>query len=44
MVADLYEDGGGLEPEIDAFARHVVADQEIEIGRMEALLERMDGR
>jgi uncharacterized protein (DUF305 family) len=44
MVAELYEDGGGFEPEIDAFARHVVADQEIEIGRMETLLERMDKR
>jgi len=44
MVADLYEDGGGFEPEIDAFARHVVGDQEIEIGRMETLLERINGR
>ena len=44
MVAELYEDGGGFEPEIDAFARHVVADQEIEIGRMETLLEKLDER
>jgi uncharacterized protein (DUF305 family) len=44
MVADLYDDGGGFESEIDAFARHVVGDQQIEIGRIEALLEGMGGR
>jgi len=34
MVAILRAHGGGLEPEIDAFARHVESDQHIEIGRM----------
>lgn len=38
MVEELYEANGGQEPEVDAFARHVVSDQEIEIGRMQALL------
>jgi uncharacterized protein (DUF305 family) len=37
MVAALRADGGGLEPEIDAFARHVEADQDIELGRMDDL-------
>ena len=37
MVAQLYEANGGVEPAVDAFARHVQADQEIEIGRMRAL-------
>ena len=44
MVTELYDAGGGVESQIDAFARHVVADQEIEIGRMEALLEQLDER
>lgn len=38
MVADLRAADGGNESEIDAFARHVDADQGIEIGRMEELL------
>lgn len=38
MVDDLYAGGDGAEPEIDAFARHVDADQRIEIGRMQQLL------
>jgi uncharacterized protein (DUF305 family) len=38
MVADLRATDGGLEPEIDAFTRHVEADQGIEIGRIEELL------
>jgi uncharacterized protein (DUF305 family) len=38
MVQDLYAAGGGLESEADAFARHVEADQEIEIARMQGLL------
>ena len=38
MVAELYASGGGLESSVDAFARHVEADQQIEIGRMQALL------
>jgi uncharacterized protein (DUF305 family) len=41
MVDDLYEAGAGLEPEIDAFARHVVGDQQIEIGRMETMLQEL---
>jgi uncharacterized protein (DUF305 family) len=38
MVADLREADGGAEPEIDAFTRHVEADQGIEIARMQQLL------
>jgi len=37
MVRRLQSEGGGMEPEIDAFARHVEADQGIEISRMEDL-------
>jgi Domain of unknown function (DUF305) len=44
MVGDLRaSDGGGLEPAIDQFARHVESDQAIEIARMRelrAVLER----
>jgi len=38
MVRRLYAQGGGLEPDADAFARHVEADQAIEIARMQQLL------
>ena len=38
MVQQLYAASGGLEPEADAFARHVEADQRIEIARMQDLL------
>jgi uncharacterized protein (DUF305 family) len=38
MVDDLYAAGAGAEPEIDAFARHVDADQRIEIRRMQQVL------
>jgi uncharacterized protein (DUF305 family) len=38
MVDDLYADDGGVEPEVDALARHIDSDQLIEIGRMEQLL------
>jgi uncharacterized protein (DUF305 family) len=38
MVRQLYAAGGGAEPESDAFARHVFADQTIEIERMEGML------
>ena len=38
MVEELYAEGGGQEPEADAFARHVDADQRIEIERMQQLL------
>jgi len=41
MVRDLYASNGGTEPEADAFARHVEADQQIEIDRMQDLLARM---
>jgi uncharacterized protein (DUF305 family) len=39
MVAQLDAAGGGLEPEIGVFTRHVEADQSIEIGRMRELLQ-----
>jgi uncharacterized protein (DUF305 family) len=35
MVRDLYAEGGGQETEIDFFARHIEADQESEIKRMQ---------
>jgi uncharacterized protein (DUF305 family) len=38
MVEQLYAAGGGLESSADAFARHVDADQQIEIGRMQEML------
>jgi uncharacterized protein (DUF305 family) len=38
MVRELYAANGGTEPEADAFARHVEADQQIEIDRMRDLL------
>ena len=38
MVAQLRGAQGGAEPEIDAFTRHVEADQGIEIARMRDLL------
>jgi uncharacterized protein (DUF305 family) len=38
MVAQLRETDGGVEPEIDLFARHVDSDQNIEINRMAGLL------
>jgi uncharacterized protein (DUF305 family) len=41
MVARLYAANGGVEPAVDAFARHVQADQEIEIGRMRQLLAKL---
>ena len=37
MVSELNAAGGGLEPEVGAFARHVDADQNIEIARMQEL-------
>jgi uncharacterized protein (DUF305 family) len=39
MVQQLYAAGGGQESEADSFARHVEADQEIEIARMQQLLQ-----
>ena len=41
MVADLRSSDGGGESEIDAFARHVDADQQIEIGRMRETLQQL---
>ena len=41
MVRELYAANGGTEPEADAFARHVEADQRIEIARMQDLLARL---
>jgi len=41
MVHRLYAASGGAEPEADAFARHVDADQQIEIARMQQLLAAM---
>jgi uncharacterized protein (DUF305 family) len=38
MVRQLAADGGGAEPELNAFTRHVEADQGIEIARMADLL------
>jgi uncharacterized protein (DUF305 family) len=38
MVEELYATDGGLEPEVDAIARHIDSDQLIEIGRMEQML------
>jgi uncharacterized protein (DUF305 family) len=37
MVRQVQEAGGGMEAEIDAFSRHVEADQSIELKRMEDL-------
>jgi uncharacterized protein (DUF305 family) len=41
MVEQLFAGGAGGEPEVDAFARHVDADQQIEIRRMRELLGRL---
>ena len=41
MVDDLYAAGAGAESEIDAFARHVDADQRIEIRRMQQVRGRL---
>jgi uncharacterized protein (DUF305 family) len=38
MVGQLREEDGGVEPEIDLFARHVDSDQNIEINRLAGLL------
>jgi uncharacterized protein (DUF305 family) len=42
MVRELYAADGGAEPEVDSLARHVEADQQIEIARMEQLLAELD--
>jgi uncharacterized protein (DUF305 family) len=41
MVSELYAAGAGAEPEVDAFARNVDADQQIEIDRMRKLLAKL---
>lgn len=41
MAQELYARGGGLEPTSDRFAREVIADQSIEISRMQTLLARL---
>jgi uncharacterized protein (DUF305 family) len=38
MVEELYNAGGGAEPDAGAFVRHVESDQQIEIDRMQQLL------
>ena len=43
MVQDLYAAGGGQEVEIDTFAKHVEADQNIEISRMQQMLAERTG-
>jgi uncharacterized protein (DUF305 family) len=44
MVEDLYAADGGLEPGVDALARHIDSDQLIEIGRMQRMEAELDGR
>ena len=41
MVSDLFAANDGNEPEVSALARHVDADQRVEIARMRRLLERL---
>jgi uncharacterized protein (DUF305 family) len=41
MAQELYARGGGLEPESDRFAREVIADQGIEISRMQQMLAQL---
>jgi Uncharacterized protein conserved in bacteria len=41
MAEELYARGGGLEPESDRFAREIMADQGIEISRMQQMLARL---
>jgi uncharacterized protein (DUF305 family) len=43
MVRRLAAANGGAEPEIGLFTRHVEADQNIEIDRMQDLLAELDG-
>ena len=44
MVDELVSTDGAAEPEIGAFTRHVQADQEIEIDRMQDLLAVLEGK
>lgn len=41
MVRELYDSGGGLEPELNQFTLHVDSDQSIEIQRMAELAEKL---
>ena len=41
IVRQLYAASGGLELDADAFARHVEADRQIEIDRMQDLLAQL---
>jgi uncharacterized protein (DUF305 family) len=41
MVRDLIDDGGGLEVEVNTFARNIESDQEIEIQRMRQVLAKL---
>lgn len=41
MVSRLYDANAGVEPEVDALARHIDSDQLIEIGRMERMLAQL---
>jgi uncharacterized protein (DUF305 family) len=43
MVQELYNAGGGAEPDAGAFVRHVESDQQIEIDRMQQLLNEAAG-
>jgi uncharacterized protein (DUF305 family) len=43
MVQELYDAGGGAEPNAGAFVRHVESDQQIEIDRMQQLLNEAAG-
>ena len=43
MVQELYNAGGGAEPNAGAFVRHVESDQQIEIDRMQELLNELRG-
>lgn len=42
MVSTLIESGSGAEPELAVFTGHVEADQELEIIRMQELLDRLE--
>jgi hypothetical protein len=43
MISELFDAGGGEEPEVFQFANHVDADQRIELGRIAKLLADMNG-
>ncbi|MGH2774180.1 MAG: DUF305 domain-containing protein [Actinomycetota bacterium] len=43
MVSELFDAGGGEEPEVFQFANHVDADQRIELGRIAVMLAEVNG-